>query len=56
MNLKMKLYFINLRIKKNYAVLYVTGTPNPNFLMSSFGWQYNYDSLSENDMNLFQWN
>lgn len=37
--------------KKNYAVLYVTGTTNPNFLMSSFGWHYNYDSLSEDDMN-----
>lgn len=43
--------FHKLANKKNYAVLYVTGTANPNFLMSSFGWHYNYDSLSENDMN-----
>lgn len=35
---------------RNYAVLYVNGTPNPKVPTSSSGWQYNNDKYSHRDV------
>lgn len=35
---------------RNYAVLYVNGSPNPKVPTSSSGWQYNNDKYSQRDM------